>query len=203
MGRLNPSETIIRIPDDIVWEAPPDAPAQSVERAVLAGNETDDGQYLVLMKWYPGYMSTPHLYRTDRLCVVISGIWWCNSGSDFDPQAGRPGARWVLRPAGCGSAALRRCARRRLRAGCHRRDWNRAGRSDLDRSVATLVAPPLTRHIEIYISIRTSTPFNQLPAALVTTLLLPPAQVAPGRLRWRNAPGCSGSRLGPAWPGSR
>lgn len=26
---------------------------------------------------------------TDRLCVVLSGMWWCNSGPDFDPgQAG-------------------------------------------------------------------------------------------------------------------
>jgi hypothetical protein len=24
------------------------------------------------MKWYPGWMSAPHHYRTDRLCVVIS-----------------------------------------------------------------------------------------------------------------------------------
>jgi hypothetical protein len=22
---------------------------------------------------------------TDRLCVVVSGVWWCNSGPDFDP----------------------------------------------------------------------------------------------------------------------
>jgi hypothetical protein len=21
----------------------------------------------------------------DRLCVVVSGTWWCNSGPDFDP----------------------------------------------------------------------------------------------------------------------
>jgi hypothetical protein len=31
-------------------------------------------------------MSAPHFDRTDRLCVVISGVWWCNSGRDFDPQ---------------------------------------------------------------------------------------------------------------------
>ena len=31
-------------------------------------------------------MSAPHFYRTDRLCVVVSGVWWCNSGPDFDPD---------------------------------------------------------------------------------------------------------------------
>jgi hypothetical protein len=90
MSQLNPAETIIHLPEDIVWHAPPDAPVRSVEEAVLAGGETEDGQYLVLMKWYPGYMSAPHFYRTDRLCVVVSGVWWCNSGPDFDPDQGRP-----------------------------------------------------------------------------------------------------------------
>jgi len=102
MGQLNPAETIIRLPDDILWESPPDAPNRSVERAVLAGSETEDSQYLVLMKWHPGYMSAPHFYRTDRLCVVISGVWWCNSGPDCDPQAAvpaRPGT-FVKRVAG-------------------------------------------------------------------------------------------------------
>ena len=38
-----------------------------------------------LPKWYPGYMNAPHYYATDRLCIVVSGIWWVNSGNDFDP----------------------------------------------------------------------------------------------------------------------
>jgi hypothetical protein len=38
------------------------------------------------MKWYPGYMSAPHTYATDRLSLVLSGTWWVNSGTDFDPD---------------------------------------------------------------------------------------------------------------------
>jgi hypothetical protein len=34
------------------------------------------GPYVVLMKWYPGYMSAPHSYASDRLCLVLSGTWW-------------------------------------------------------------------------------------------------------------------------------
>jgi hypothetical protein len=90
VSELNPAQTIIRLPDDIAWQAPPDAPPESVEKATLAGNETESGQYLVLMKWYPGFMSAPHFYRTDRLCVVVSGVWWCNSGTDFDPDRAVP-----------------------------------------------------------------------------------------------------------------
>jgi hypothetical protein len=32
-------------------------------------------------------MSAPHFYSTDRYCMVLSGIWWCNSGADCDPAA--------------------------------------------------------------------------------------------------------------------
>jgi hypothetical protein len=42
------------------------------------------------MKWYPGYMSAPHSYATDRLCLVLSGTWWVDSGRDFDPDATVP-----------------------------------------------------------------------------------------------------------------
>ena len=31
-------------------------------------------------------MSAPHSYGTDRLCVVLSGTWYCASGADFAPD---------------------------------------------------------------------------------------------------------------------
>ena len=62
-------------------------PPHSGEMATLYGGLDKPGPYLVLMKWYPGYMSAPHKYVTDRLCVVLSGMWWINSGEDFDPAS--------------------------------------------------------------------------------------------------------------------
>ena len=38
----------------------------------------------------PGYMSAPHTYVTDRLCFVLSGTWWVNSGEAFEPAATVP-----------------------------------------------------------------------------------------------------------------
>ena len=58
--------------------------------ATLYGGLDKPGPYLVLMKWYPGYMSAPHSYATDRLSLVLSGTWWVNSGADFDPDATVP-----------------------------------------------------------------------------------------------------------------
>jgi hypothetical protein len=91
---LNPAETIITLPADIPWKTRPDYPKDSVTSAPLFGSRTGSGLYFELIKWYPGYMSAPHHYATDRLCVVVAGTWWVNSGADFDP------ARCVPVPAG-------------------------------------------------------------------------------------------------------
>jgi hypothetical protein len=47
-------------------------------------------------------MSAPHSYSTDRLCVVVSGTWWVNSGADFDPPScvPAPAGSFVRRVAG-------------------------------------------------------------------------------------------------------
>jgi hypothetical protein len=85
-SRLNPDETIVTLPDAIRFVAWSGAPPHSGEMAALYGGLDKPGPYLVLMKWYPGYMSAPHSYATDRLSLVLSGTWWVNSGADFDPN---------------------------------------------------------------------------------------------------------------------
>jgi hypothetical protein len=87
---LDPSETQITLPDQIKWTAWTAGPPHSAEMASLFGGLDSPGPYLVLMKWYPGYMSAPHSYATDRLCLVLSGTWWVNSGAKFDPNATVP-----------------------------------------------------------------------------------------------------------------
>jgi hypothetical protein len=85
-SKLDPAETIITLPAAIPWKIRPDYPKDSVTSAPLYGSRTGSGLYYELIKWYPGYMSAPHQYITDRLCVVVSGTWWVNSGADFDPR---------------------------------------------------------------------------------------------------------------------
>lgn len=85
-SKLDPAETVITLPDAIKFVAWSGAPARSGEMATLYGGLDQAGPYLVLMKWYPGYGSAPHSYATDRLSLVLSGTWWVNSGTDFDPD---------------------------------------------------------------------------------------------------------------------
>lgn len=87
---LNPAETQITLPNQYKWTAWTGGPPHSAEMATLYGGLDTPGPYVVLMRWYPGYMSAPHTYRTDRLCFVLSGTWWVNSGDNFDPNATVP-----------------------------------------------------------------------------------------------------------------
>jgi hypothetical protein len=83
--KLNPEWTIVRRPGQIKWQSLSGF-ERGVESAPLYSSINAPGLYYILVKWYPGYMSAPHLYRTDRLCVVVSGTWWVNSGADFEPE---------------------------------------------------------------------------------------------------------------------
>src|SRR5271167_2976504 len=84
---LNPSQTIIRPPGQLQWKSNPAFPEPSVDSCPLTGDANQPGLYYTLVRWWPGFMSAPHSYATDRFCVVVSGTWWCNSGADFDPAA--------------------------------------------------------------------------------------------------------------------
>jgi hypothetical protein len=88
---IDPAQTQVTLPDQYQWKpALPGAPAQSVETVAVFGATDRPGPYVVLVKWHPGYMSAPHTYVTDRLCFVISGTWWVNSGETFEPEATVP-----------------------------------------------------------------------------------------------------------------
>jgi len=81
---LNPAETIIKLPDALQWKTQPTFPPGSAEICPLRREITAPGLYYMLIRRNPGYMSAPHTCRTVRFCVVVSGVWWCNSGADFD-----------------------------------------------------------------------------------------------------------------------
>ena len=60
------------------------------ESAVLFGDPTKPGPYVVRLRWFPGNMSRPHFHPNDRFFVVLSGTWWMGTGTTFDPNATVP-----------------------------------------------------------------------------------------------------------------
>ena len=72
------------------------------ESAVLFGDPSKPGPYVVRMKWFPGNMSRPHFHPNDRFFVVLSGTWWMGTGEKFDPAntVPAPAGSYVIHYAG-------------------------------------------------------------------------------------------------------
>jgi hypothetical protein len=86
----DPRETFVLPYEKISFQAWSNLPPDSGQMATLYGDLNKPGQYLVMMKWNPGWFSAPHSYATDRICVVVLGTWWVNSGDEFTPQSAVP-----------------------------------------------------------------------------------------------------------------
>ncbi|MDT5098328.1 MAG: hypothetical protein QOC76_2065 [Mycobacterium sp.] len=86
----DPNETFVLPHDKMAFKAWGGLPPRSGEMAMLYGDLNKQGPYLVMMRWHPGWFSAPHTYATDRVCVVVSGTWWVNSGNDFLPNDAVP-----------------------------------------------------------------------------------------------------------------
>jgi quercetin dioxygenase-like cupin family protein len=72
------------------------------ESAVLFGDPSKPGPYVVRIKWLPGNMSRPHFHPNDRFFVVLSGTWWMGTGETFDPNntVPAPAGSYVIHYAG-------------------------------------------------------------------------------------------------------
>jgi hypothetical protein len=86
----NPAETFVEPFDRISFQNWGNLPPDSGEMATLYGDLNKPGPYLVMMRWHPGWFSAPHTYATDRICTVVSGTWFVNSGKTFRPQDAVP-----------------------------------------------------------------------------------------------------------------
>jgi quercetin dioxygenase-like cupin family protein len=86
-SQLNPKAISIRLPDQITWVR---NTAGTAESAVLYGEPTKPGLYVVLWKWLPGNMSRPHWHPNDRIITVLKGTWWVGTGDKFDPDSTTP-----------------------------------------------------------------------------------------------------------------
>jgi quercetin dioxygenase-like cupin family protein len=83
---LNPAALIYKLPNQLEWkEVLPGA-----KQAVLKGDPSKPGLYIVLIKWSSHSMSRPHFHPHDRFITVISGTWWVGTGSKFDRESTVP-----------------------------------------------------------------------------------------------------------------
>jgi hypothetical protein len=85
-GDLNPAALAYQLPNQIHWVESPSGSAQ----AVVVGDPTKPGLYIVLNKWHPHHMSHPHFHPNDRYITVLSGTWWVGTGTKYDPDSTTP-----------------------------------------------------------------------------------------------------------------
>ena len=87
-AELNPAAVIYKLPDQIQWSA---ADARGVQTAVVVGDPSKPGLYMVFTKWLAGnHFSHPHFHPNDRFITVIKGTWWVGSGTKYDPNSTVP-----------------------------------------------------------------------------------------------------------------
>jgi len=83
---LNPAAIAYTLPDKIQWRDDP----MGLKAAVLYGDPSKPGLYIMLVKWTAGHMSHPHFHPNDRFITVLSGTWWVGTGPKFDPETTVP-----------------------------------------------------------------------------------------------------------------
>jgi len=55
--------------------------------AILSGDPSEPGPYLILNKVLKGNFTRPHLHPKPREIYVVEGTWWIGSGTTADPEA--------------------------------------------------------------------------------------------------------------------
>ncbi len=80
---LNPAAIAYKLPNQIIWSTD----AMGAQSAVLLGDPSKPGLYIILVKWTPHHMSHPHWHANARYITVLSGTWWVGTGPKFDPES--------------------------------------------------------------------------------------------------------------------
>lgn len=84
--------------EDVQWQGFPAFPA-GAKLAVIVGNPSQPGPYVVRVKVPDGLKLMPHTHPEDRIYTVISGVFYIGQGTTFDADklvAYGPGSVVVL-----------------------------------------------------------------------------------------------------------
>jgi quercetin dioxygenase-like cupin family protein len=95
------TQSVVRVtPEQLKWVDEPGG--LGFRQAVVEGDPTKPGIYIIQVRFPPGVMSRPHSHREDRYATVIKGTWYTGEGSEFTPDKTvplKPGS-YMKHPAG-------------------------------------------------------------------------------------------------------
>ena len=72
------------LPEQVQWVEEPNA--LGFQRAIIEGDPTKPGVYIVRVKFPPWVMSSNHFHQEDRFAVVLKGKWYTGEGDEFAPE---------------------------------------------------------------------------------------------------------------------
>jgi quercetin dioxygenase-like cupin family protein len=81
-AELNPAAVTVKIPDQLKWRDPTDK--SDVNQAVVFGDPTKPGFYVVMNRYKAGAFSRPHFHPNDGFVTVLKGTLWVGTGAKFD-----------------------------------------------------------------------------------------------------------------------
>jgi quercetin dioxygenase-like cupin family protein len=82
-GAIKDELGFVRIrPAEVQWRE--EAGYDGLKIAVLEGDPSKSGLYVIRVRFPPGLMTRPHRHPEDRHAIVISGTWYTGTGSTFD-----------------------------------------------------------------------------------------------------------------------
>ena len=132
----HPAHTIVPA-DSVVWAAGPPSLAPGAQAAVLYGDPTKDGLFVMRLKLPAGFRIAPHTHPRPEILTVVSGAFHIGMGSvadDTEGAAARARRLLRLRPGPCPLCPCprgnRRAAQQHRSVGdqlCQRRDDPRRG----------------------------------------------------------------------------
>ena len=85
---LDPKALIFQHPEQLKWRDP--TGAAGTNQAILRGDPSKEGLYIVLNRFKPGNFSKPHFHPNERFITVLKGTWWVGTGNKWDKDATVP-----------------------------------------------------------------------------------------------------------------
>jgi quercetin dioxygenase-like cupin family protein len=92
----NPPTDVMQIVREAEIKWMPSRVVPGTQAAVLAGDPSQPGLYVVRVKFAPGAMSPPHFHPETRYILVLKGTWWVGAGPRGDRDATTPVAAGSL-----------------------------------------------------------------------------------------------------------
>lgn len=94
---LDKTFTVVE-PDQVQWKEA----GNGIKMAVIAGDPSKPGPYVISVVFPPGIMSAPHYHPEDRHVTVMQGTWLAGKDDTWDPASTQPlkAGSYMQHPAG-------------------------------------------------------------------------------------------------------